>query len=66
MTDTPDNQTHESHLETSVAGSRVSASGEAAERLVEHVGPSLKYPIWAAALSMLILSLFLGLSWVLT
>ena len=66
MTDLPDNQTHESHLETSVAGNRVSASGEAAERLVEHVGPSLKYPIWAAALSMLILSLFLGLSWVLT
>ena len=66
MTEPPDNQTHESHVETSLAGNRVSASGEAAERLVEHVGPSLKYPIWAAALSMLILSLFLGLSWVLT
>jgi hypothetical protein len=61
MTDTQ--QQPDDSIEATVRGSTVKASGAAVDKLLQHVGPSLKWPILASAAGIVILAVGLFLKW---
>jgi hypothetical protein len=63
MTDNNQQPDDDSSLEATVRGSTVKASGAAVDKLLQHVGPALKWPIIASAVAIVILAIGLFLKW---
>jgi hypothetical protein len=63
MTDANQQPDDDSSLEATVRGSTVKASGAAVDKLLQHVGPALKWPILASAAGIVILAIGLFLKW---
>jgi hypothetical protein len=63
MTDTQQQSDDDSTIEATVRGSTVKASGAAVDKLLQHVGPALKWPILASAAGIVILAIGLFLKW---
>jgi hypothetical protein len=61
MTDTQ--QQPDDSIEATVRGSTVKASGAAVDKLLQHVGPALKWPIIASAVAIVIVALGLFCKW---
>jgi hypothetical protein len=63
MTETDKQPDDDSSIEATVRGSTVKASGAAVDKLLGYVGPSLKWPIIASAVGIVILAIGLFLKW---
>jgi hypothetical protein len=63
MTDNNEQPDDDSTIEATVRGSTVKASGAAVDKLLQHVGPALKWPILASAAGIVILAIGLFLKW---
>jgi hypothetical protein len=63
MTDTNQQPDDDGSLRATVRGSTVEASGKAVDKLLQHVGPALKWPIIASAVAIVILALGLFCKW---
>jgi hypothetical protein len=63
MTDNNEQPDEDSSIEATVRGSTVKASGAAVDKLLQHVGPALKWPIIASAVAIVIVALGLFCKW---
>jgi hypothetical protein len=63
MTDNNQQPDEDSSIEATVRGSTVKASGAAVDKLLQHVGPALKWPIIASAVAIVIVALGLFCKW---